>query len=97
MPMYEYRCPENHSQDVYFHNHRLKEAAIVTCNECSAEMRSIISFGRGLLYFEEGRGRWIYNLGDKPVFITSRKQHQAEMKKAGVCEAGDRIGQKGCW
>lgn len=69
-------------------------------------MGPIPSFGRGLLFFEEGRGRWIHNLGPDPVYITSPKQHALAMKRAGVREAptipdktkfSGRASEKGRW
>ena len=59
-----------------------------------------------MLFFEEGRGRWIHNLGHEPVYITSKKQHREAMKKAGVEEAPaifnatkntGRMSEKGRW
>jgi hypothetical protein len=43
--------------------------------------------GRGLLYFEEGRGRVMDALGDQP--ITSLSQHKRLMKQRGVEDSGD--------
>jgi len=65
--------------------------------ECGGVLSSLPSWGRGLTYFEEGRGRWIHNMADEPVYVTSHWQHKELMKKHGVAEAPPRRGTPGCW
>ncbi len=60
-------------------------------------MGPIICGTQALLYFEEGRGRWIENLADKPVLVKSHAEHQKLMKKHGVELAGHLPGTKGSW
>lgn len=45
--------------------------------------------GRGLLWFEEGRGRSIQAFGGKPV--TSHAQHERLKRQHGVVEAGNSL------
>ena len=86
--VYEFHCPNNHSRDVFEHHPEDKGCYTVICHECGHTMGPVPGYGQGRLYFEEGRGRWINNLGPEPVFVTSYKQHRELMKKAGVVEAG---------
>lgn len=48
---------------------------------CGSTMAPTLSVGAGLTWFEEGRGRWIHNLGHEPVYITSHAQHQRIMRE----------------
>lgn len=81
MPNYDWTCVAGHVRaDHYVH---VLGIETVLC-DCGETMHPVASFGRGLTYFEEGRGRWIHNLGPQPVYVTSHEQHKAEMKKAGV-------------
>jgi hypothetical protein len=67
------------------------------CEECGlVAKRQIGGIGR-MLWYEEGRSRMDYHLGHRPVEITSERQHQKEMKKAGVALAGTRRGMPGQW
>lgn len=68
----------------------------VTC-ACGEAMTKAFSMGRGLTFFEEGRGQWIENLADKPVYVTSHEQHKKAMKAAGVEWATAGRGRKGSW
>jgi len=104
--IYEFTCIEGHGRDVFEHHRDDLGADTVICDVCGNSMGPLPSYGRGLLFFEEGRGRWIHNLGDKPVYITSTKQHEREMKRAGVALAGTiptntkfsgRASEKGRW
>ncbi len=87
MPIYEHRCLNDHSRDVFEHHPDNLGCDTIICETCGHSMAPVPSYGRGLLYFEEGKGRWIHNLGHDPVYITSRKQHIEAMKRAGVSEA----------
>ena len=85
MPLYTLTCLNGHEAEEFCHTAADKGCRTHVCPEpCGATMSYGLSVGRGLTYFEEGRGRWIHNLGDQPVYITSHEQHKAEMKKAGV-------------
>src|SRR3990172_796363 len=106
MPLYEFVCLEGHHRDVFEHHRDDLGCQTIFCEICDHSMAPAPRFGRGLLFFEEGRGRWIHNLADKPVYITSKKQHEEAMKKAGVREApaipdhiklSGRVSEKGRW
>lgn len=60
-------------------------------------MTQALSVGRGLTWFEEGRGRWIENLGDDPVYVTSHEQHKRLMKENAVEWATPSRGMPGSW
>lgn len=99
--IYEYLCLNGHKKDKYEHSALDKGCDTMICQTCGHTMGPIPAFGKGIAFFEEGRPRTIYNLGDKPITITSYKQHKEAMKKAGVVEAGvnprARIAEKGRW
>lgn len=97
MPLYEYACLQGHRREAYVHVAAERGVETLVC-WCGHTLGPVLSVGRGLTYFEEGRGRWIHNLGDQPVYITSHEQHRAEMKKAGVEWATERMIQgRGGW
>ena len=84
MPLYASECPECGTvREEFCHVPEDRGCATPLC-VCGSTMAPVLSVGRGLTYFEEGRGQWIHNLGDRPIYITSHEQHKAEMKKAGV-------------
>ena len=97
MPLLALRCVNDHPAEQYVHapDDRGAETRVCACGESLAP---VLSVGMGLTWFEEGRGRWIHNLGVEPVYITSHAQHVAEMKKAGVEWATERQTQgRGGW
>lgn len=95
MPLYDYRCEQGHEVlDKYVP--LAKYADSQQC-DCGAPMTKLLSMGRGLLFFEEGRGRLIENLGDQPVYVTSHEQHRALMKQHKVQWATQGQGRPGCW
>lgn len=96
MPLYAFSCINGHSRDFFFHNPDARALGLVTC-ECGETMTNRLSVGRGLTFFEEGRGRWIYNMGHDPVYITSHEQHKAEMKKRKLEWTPPSRGNPGCW
>jgi len=83
MPLYAFACLEGHTTEVYCHVAADRGARTVLC-DCGASMAPVLSVGRGLTWFEEGRPRVLHNLGDQPVTVTSHRQHQAAMRAAGV-------------
>ena len=98
MPLYEFRCGEGHSRDVYAHKHADLAACAVMCEACGETMTQVLSMGRGLTYFaSQGKGKWIHNLGDQPVLIESTAQHERVMKEQGVTWAPPKRGMPGCW
>src|SRR5574342_1094944 len=60
--------------------------AIRPQHRCGKLMRRLPG-GRGLLYFEDGRGRVDIGLGGKPV--TSPKDRERRMRAAGLTDSGD--------
>lgn len=97
MPLYELLCENGHTDEAFYHSPLDYGARTVECRHCRATMERVPSFGAGTCYFEEGRGRWIENLAKDAVFVTSAKQHQDLMKKAGVTWATRGRGAPGCW
>jgi len=97
MPLLALRCVNAHSSEQYVHapDDRGAETRVCACGETLAP---VLSVGTGLTWAEEGRPRTIWNLGPKPITITSHAQHVAEMKKAGVEWATERQTQgRGGW
>lgn len=97
MPMFEFRCLNGHSRDAYAHNVLERACHAVICEQCRNDMAPVLSLGRGLTWFEEGRARVITNMGHEPVTITSHEQHKKEMKRRGLDWAPPRRGMPGCW
>jgi len=98
MPLFQFGCANQHEREVYAHTLAHVEAQAIVCETCGLEMAKKISMGRGLTYFASGgKGKWIYNLADKPVYIESPAQHERLMKEHGVAWAPPRRGMKGCW
>ena len=68
-------------------------------------MAPVISAFVGLSYFRENNGRVIGNLNTLDEHgnevpcppLRSHKDYEKQKKKAGVIEAGNRQGEKGCW
>ncbi|HYE93734.1 MAG TPA: zinc ribbon domain-containing protein [Terriglobales bacterium] len=96
MPLYDFRCPEGHTREAFFHRAEQARGVVLIC-ECGERMTKALSVGRGLTYFEEGRPRVIENLGDKPVVVRSHREHERLMREAGVTWATRGRGEKGCW
>ena len=96
MPLFNMVCTECYAEvERYFHYEEAREC-LPQCS-CDGVLSPLPSWGRGLTYFEEGRGRWIHNMADQPVYVTSHWQHKELMKKHGVAEAPPRRGTPGCW
>ena len=83
MPLYAMTCDNGHAMEAFCHHREDRGTRTHIC-PCGSTMRYTLSMGAGLTWFEEGRGRWITNLGDKPIYVTSHEQHKREMRKAGV-------------
>ena len=96
--LYEYECVNGHRKDSFIHLAVDLGCETEIC-DCGNSMGKILSGGYPLLYFEEGRGRWIANLAEdgNPVYVTSAAQHNALMKKNKVAIAPARKGGKGTW
>ncbi len=97
MPTFKVGCMCGYRSDRYLHREFDRQKP-TPCPECSNSTLSYLpSFGRGLTYFEEGRGRWIHNMADEPVYITSPTQYERECKERGIAPAGVPRGMPGCW
>ena len=92
--LFDFKCTEGHIVEQLVNG---QEPTAPICGVCRSPAHQIFTptVGRAL-YFEEGRTRTIQNLetlgpgnvSNGPVRVSSRKQHQEAMKRAGVCEAG---------
>jgi hypothetical protein len=85
MPVINVMCLLGHRSEIYLHTWDDYGAATRVC-ACGHSLAPAFSPGTTLTWFEEGRGRWIENLGHEPVYITSHRQHREAMKKAGVTQ-----------
>lgn len=98
MPLYNYKCPQRHvSVDRYMHRVADRDSHIEHCPECGAQLVRGLSMGKGLTYFEEGRGRWLENIAPTPQYVTSHGQWRRLLKEHGREWVGARYGEKGCW
>lgn len=90
--LYEFQCINGHKRDVFEHHPDDKGCETIFCKECGHSMAPVPTYGRGLLYFEEGKERVIHNLEvlgphnkpSGPVRVASHKDHERAMKRAGV-------------
>ena len=96
--MYKVGCPCGYRGEKYLHR-EFDRNALPRCpdSSCGGVLDFMMSYGTNLRYFEESRGRWIENMTDEPIYITSYKQYQDECKKHGVAPAPARRGMPGCW
>ena len=98
MPLYTLQCVNGHVKDEFCHLHAEKGIHTHICLQCGHTMGYILSTGTPLTYFGEGgKGEWVHNLGHAPVFITSHKQLEREMKQRGLGWITPPRGMKGCW
>lgn len=99
MPIYDAVCTMCENRSEQYVSHEFERQRLLTCSSCGGVLAFLPSLGaKPLTYFSEGAGgKWIHNLGDKPVFITSEKQRQDIMKREGLAEAAPRYGEKNCW
>ena len=81
MPVLNIACINGHSSEVFLHHWCDKGCRTQIC-PCGETLSPALSVGRGLTYFEEGRARYIENLGG--VWVTSHEQHKRLMKERGV-------------
>ena len=92
--LFDFKCTEGHIVEQLVNG---QELTAPICGVCGRPAHQIFTPAAGrALYFEEGRTRTIQNLetlgpgnvSNGPVRVSSRKQHQEAMKRAGVTEAG---------
>ena len=97
MPLYTYRCMNEHEEDVYVRNYQDKDCETPICRQCGNTMESIIAPSNRMLYFEQGKPRVMNNLGPEPVIVRSHSELEKKMKERGLEFAGNRPGTKGAW
>ena len=97
MPMYSWRCEQGHERESFVTHADDKGCHTELCRTCQSSMAPVIRFGQGLCYFEEGRGRMIWNLGDQPVYVKSHEEHKRLMRINKVDFANRGTGYPGQW
>lgn len=97
MPTYTFRCEAGHETDVFVVHADDKGAGTTLCRHCQSSMAPVITFGQGLCYFEEGRGRLIWNLGPEPIYVKSHEEHKKLMRLNKVDFANRGVGYPGQW
>lgn len=102
--IYEFVCLKGHKKEISCQSYDDKGCETIIC-ECGHSMAPIVSASAGLSYFRENHGRVIPNLNTLDEHgnevpcppLTSHKDYERQKKKAGVTEAGNRMGEKGVW
>ena len=84
MPLYEFECPSGHRAERLLNTDERNTRFLC---ECGKKLQRLPG-GHGLLYFEEGRGRF-RDFADRP--ITSHAQHEKLKRINGLVEAGDSV------
>ena len=82
MPLVEVRCPNDHTQTVYWHTWEARYQALSRWCACGHPLIPQPSYGVPLLYFRENRPQRIENLGG--AVIRSHGEHVRVMKARGV-------------
>lgn len=95
--MYTYRCEAGHEREEYVRQIDDKGCQTHLCRVCQSTMAPVITYGQGLVYFEEGRGRLIWNLGPEPVLVKSAGEHRRLMRINKVDFANRGTGYPGQW
>lgn len=95
MPIFNVGCECGYRGEKFLHN-EFGRQQLHRCG-CGKMLTFMLSAPNPLTYFEEGRARTIYNMGDEPVVITSPGQHERECKKRGIAPMPARRGEKNCW
>ena len=98
MPLYKYECPDGH-MEIERYKHRVEDRLthVEECADCGKQLILGLSMGRGLTWFEEGRGQWLTNIAPTPQYVTSHGQWRRLLKEHGREWVGARRGEKGCW
>lgn len=97
MPLYQFTCAQGCTREAYEHVAADRGARTHVCEPHGESMAPVLSVGRGLTWFEEGRARTIHNLGHEPVTIRSHREHEAAMRTVGVTWATKGRGMRGSW
>lgn len=96
MPLYDFKCISGHVTEIFVYHVDNRGCDTVICH-CGHSMGQVISPGNRMLYFEEGRGHLMWNLGPEPVMIHSHRELEKKMKERGLDFAGSKPGTKGSW
>lgn len=97
MPLYLWKCQACAGEHEGYVHHPDDKGCVTHVCACGATMAPVLSMGRGLLWFEEGRARVIHNMGRKPVVVRSHAEHQRLMKSRKLALAGTKPGMRGQW
>jgi len=98
MPIYNYKCPSGEmSVDRFKHTAQERFTHEEACPHCGRPLVLGLSVGRGLTYFEEGRGRWLENIAPTPQYVTSHGQWRRLLKEHNREWVGARRGEPNCW
>lgn len=102
--LYGWHCSGCEKDAEHFEHHPDDKGAESYVCACGHSMAPAVSLGTSLVWFEEGRERIIPNLNyldeqgnEHSQPIRSWKDYQRAKKRAGVTEAGNRMGEKGVW
>ena len=82
MPLFDYRCPAQHTIEHYYPTGSMAPD-VLACSQCARQAVRLFPLVNCLNYFSEANGRVIANL-DTGTVIHSHKQHQDLMKAKGV-------------
>lgn len=97
MPLYAFACPSCETvADRHVHAAEDLGAETRLC-DCGSSMAPIVSLGRGLTWFEEGKPRVLWNLGPEPVTVRSHGEHQRLMRERGLEWTTPGRGRPGQW
>ena len=97
MPLYAHTCPECEAgRDVFVHAPDDLGTETAVCR-CGSTMGRVLSMGRGLTCFEEGRATFISTLGTHGTWVRSHREYDAALKRHGVEWATPGPGRKGSW
>lgn len=102
--IYELECLNGHKKEIFCHSSDDKGCETIICT-CGHTMAPVISVFTGVSYFRENAERVINNLNTLDEHgnevpcppLRSYRDYDRQKKKAGVTEAGNRMGSKGVW
>ena len=102
--IYEFECLNGHKKELLYQSSDDRGCETVVC-KCGHTMAPVVSAPRMISYFRENSARVIDNLNTLDEHgnevpcppLRSNKDYERQKKKAGVTEAGSRMGEKGVW
>ncbi len=95
--LYDMQCTNGHHRDQFVHAVQDYGVRTMICAICQTTMTRVLSVGRGLCWFEEGRPRVIHNMGVEPVTVRSHEHHKRLMKERNLEWATRGRGMPGQW